>query len=100
MSGATEERGGQFAEQRLAVVHCAARTLSGEARRHGTLHVVNVLPEGDSPSWVQQMQKIFQADACAIVDLLYETLPGGTIDQVLAELCQRKASLLRVRFQP
>jgi hypothetical protein len=39
---------------------------------------------------------VFEQDAAALVDLLWDTLPGGTIDQVLVELMRRRASVLRV----
>lgn len=35
----------------------------------------------------------YVAQAKLIVDLLITTLPGGTVDQLLIELLQRKASL-------
>ncbi|QOX80884.1 hypothetical protein FY034_17840 (plasmid) [Trichlorobacter lovleyi] len=34
-----------------------------------------------------------------IVDALYASLPGGTLDAVLCEMLQRRASLLRVPFE-
>lgn len=39
----------------------------------------------------------FQTDAEAIADVLWNTLPGGTIDRLVAEMLRRHASLLRVR---
>lgn len=33
-----------------------------------------------------------------LVDALYKTIPGGTLDQVLRELLERKASQLVVTF--
>lgn len=39
----------------------------------------------------------FEEDARRIVDALEASLPGGTLDRLLAELLRRKASLLVVR---
>lgn len=38
----------------------------------------------------------FVADAARIVDALWDTLPGGTIDRMVIELIQRRASVLKV----
>lgn len=40
----------------------------------------------------------FEADAAAIVAALYASLPGGTLDQILRLLLERKASQLVVTF--
>lgn len=40
----------------------------------------------------------FEGDAARLADALFDALPGGTIDQLLAEMLSRRASLLRVRF--
>lgn len=37
-------------------------------------------------------------DAKLLADALLETLPGGTMDQLLCELLKRRASLFRVPF--
>ena len=48
--------------------------------------------------YIERGQAIFRTDAKVIVDALYESLPGGTLDQVLRLLLERKASQLVVRF--
>lgn len=45
---------------------------------------------------VEKARKTFREDAARIVDTLYATLPGGTLDQVLLALLERKASRYRV----
>lgn len=39
-----------------------------------------------------------QADAELVVDVLFATLPGGTLDRVVAELLRRKATDLTVTY--
>lgn len=40
----------------------------------------------------------FADDGRALASALLETLPGGTVDALIAELLIRRASLFRVRF--
>lgn len=46
-----------------------------------------------------ELNKLMDRDAQAIVDDLYRSLPGGTIDRVLAKLMARQASSLVVVHQ-
>ena len=41
---------------------------------------------------------IFESDAAAVVSALYASLPGGTLDQILRLMLERKASQFIVRF--
>lgn len=93
MPDGSNECAARLAGERACVVHRA----SDEPPLLGTLRVMRDLPEPPAEQYVAVMQDIFRADAKAIVDLLVGTLPGGTIDQMLAELCERRALLLRVR---
>ena len=47
---------------------------------------------------IEAAREIYTAEAKVLADALLKSLPGGTIDQLLAELLERKASLLRVPF--
>lgn len=40
----------------------------------------------------------YQIQAKTIADILFKHLPGGTIDQLLCEMLQKRAVLLRVPF--
>lgn len=40
--------------------------------------------------------RLFEEQARELVDRLFASLPGGTIDAVLVEMLNRKASVLRV----
>lgn len=42
--------------------------------------------------------ELHRKQAKDLVDALYQTLPGGTMDQILRELLERKASQLSVTF--
>lgn len=50
------------------------------------------LPQGDSES----SKEYFRRDAQKIIDILSRSLPGGTLDQLLFQLLERKLTLLRV----
>lgn len=56
-----------------------------------TISVVEVIRD-------DQGMQTYQEDAKAIVDALWDALPGGTIDQVLIQFMQRRASLFRVGY--
>lgn len=58
-----------------------------------TIHIGDRLPPDDEP---QETQRCYRLDARALADTLWDALPGGTLDVLLAELMQRRSSLLRV----
>ena len=47
---------------------------------------------------VEQVTEDYIRDAKILADALLETLPGGTMDQLLCELLKRRASLFQVPF--
>ena len=58
-------------------------------------------PDFRGEDWQGRASAFYQEQAVRLCDALYYYLPGGTLDQLLAELCRRKASLLRVaQFAP
>lgn len=44
------------------------------------------------------LREFYIGEARRLADALQNHLPGGTFDQLLAELCRRKASLFRVPY--
>ena len=54
---------------------------------------------GLSPSteWLTEAHAWYADKAKALVDVLQEHAPQGFVDHLLAELCARRASVLRVR---
>jgi hypothetical protein len=45
---------------------------------------------------VKDAQALYATQGRVLADALYDSLPGGTLDELLAELLQRRASLFRV----
>lgn len=78
-------------------VHRAQDTTSAELVLPLTIHIGEQIPEPPLGDRLDRARATFESDARAIVDALMSTLPGGTIDRVLAYLLDAKASLLVVR---
>jgi hypothetical protein len=64
------------------------------------IHELTVIADQEVPDYNDpaQARKLYQTEAKLLVDALMSCLPGGTIDQVLAELMAQKAGLLRVPY--
>lgn len=73
-------------------VHKASPTVPGDEIDEATILIV---PSIDSTS---DSRKQFQHDGTELAQALWMHLPGGTLDALLGELLQRRASQLRVRF--
>lgn len=56
------------------------------------------LPRGASDDALRGNMQTFVTDAETVVNALYASLPGGTLDQVLRLMLERKASQYVVRF--
>jgi len=56
---------------------------------HGDSHV-NTLPA---------YMALYQTEAKELAEVLIKVLPGGTFDQLLVEMFQKKASHFKVRFE-
>ena len=71
-----------------------------KAQRVGGIAIASakLIMEDELPSFesVEVSVGNFKTDAKAIAGLLCETLPGGTLDQLICELMTRRASLFRV----
>jgi hypothetical protein len=55
------------------------------------------VPEFRGEQWENEASAWYRHQAIMLADSLFAAIPGGTIDQLLAELCERMASKLRVR---
>jgi hypothetical protein len=44
----------------------------------------------------EDYRTVYRQEAVRLLDAMSATMPGGLVDALLAELCARKASLLRV----
>lgn len=60
-----------------------------------TIQIATTFPDLDDPAAARLEH---ERDAAAIGDALWQSLPGGTIDQLIAYLLLSRASQLRVRF--
>lgn len=56
------------------------------------------MPELATEEWLKEAQYIHVGQGRAVAEALWQHLPGGTIDQILRALLERRASLLAVRF--
>jgi len=55
-------------------------------------------PELHIDKWETELREFFTLEGKGIADALMTTLPGGTVDALLAELMRRRAGLLTVRI--
>jgi hypothetical protein len=77
-------------------IYKAQQTIVGDRQPAPTTIVIDEeIPA--VPSLVDA-RKLYQREAARLANALFDALPGGTLDQLLAEMLERKASLLRVRF--
>jgi len=60
-----------------------------------TVTIETAVPEKNT---LEAARALYLADALCLVDALYASLPGGTIDAVLYVLLERKASLLSIAY--
>jgi hypothetical protein len=64
------------------------------------IRATDTLPEQPffpSSTWEKHWRDIYAAQAGAIADALYASLPGGTLDALLVEMLDRKRSILKVK---
>lgn len=50
------------------------------------------------PADLMSLVGVYATDGQQVADLLWDSLPGGTIDALIIALMQRRASLMRVGF--
>lgn len=72
-----------------------AQPISGDQTEPCTIVITEVFPESLSPG---DGRAIFAIDAAALFDALFNALPGGTLDQLLALMMESKLSQFRVAF--
>lgn len=77
--------------ERVLSLHRREGLFRDEVVDVATIYIDGDLPQECSPD-------VFEQDATVLVNLLWDMLPGGTIDQVLAQLMTRRVSMLRVGF--
>jgi hypothetical protein len=67
----------------------------GDAVPHLCLAATQDFPD---PVGLIEARQLHVADATTVVDALFASLPGGTLDQILRLMLERRASYLVVRF--
>jgi hypothetical protein len=58
------------------------------------------MPEGKESDTPEEIRRVFERQGSAIVEAMWATLPGGTLDAVLFHLMKRRSSMLHVVFPP
>lgn len=81
-------------EHKIAV-HKAQRTLEDRPVNDLFIRVSETIPSFPELS---QSAKAFALDGKLLADALFDSLPGGTMDSLIAELLKRRASLFVVKF--
>lgn len=90
-------RGGEGVE--VAMVFKAQRTISNKPVPDLMLAATQEMPSVDAGQVVlSEVRKVHVTDAETIVNALEASLPGGTLDQVLRLLLERKATYLVVNW--
>lgn len=71
-----------------------AQPIANEVAEQVAIEITDEIPSGD----VDSTRKTFEEQGAALAAALWGSLPGGTLDELIANLLQRRASLFRVRF--
>jgi hypothetical protein len=81
----------------IVIVYKAQPSFDGHQIPSLEIRATESIPEMNAPDWQRQSADLHDYQAEAIVNALFETLPGGTTDRILSKMLERKASLLNVR---
>jgi hypothetical protein len=73
----------------------ASRTIQAVPVEDLTIQAVEECPEHKT---LNEAHRLYDAQGAEIATALWTSLPGGTLDAILRYLLERRASLLRVRF--
>lgn len=68
----------------------------GTSTQPVTIHIHTELPDLGQALDADGHRQRFISEAAALATALWESLPGGTVDQLIVALMQRRASLLVV----
>lgn len=72
------------------------RTFRADGGNLITIAINREIPRHEGTGWLARQREEFQQEAENIVDALEQSLPGGLLDRVAAEMMKRKASDLIV----
>ena len=81
-------------------IYHAEPTHRGDRFAPVVIRIAEVIPpiEGHDPGVFERAQALYADQGRQVAQALYDSLPGGTMDALLAELLERRASLFRVSF--
>ncbi len=66
------------------------------AGNHAPTLRIEVVEEVSDAMDLNEARALYAEQANALADALFNSLPGGTVDALLAEMLRRKASLFRI----
>lgn len=76
----------------------AAEPIGDQEQVAATIEIAFQMPARSKTDPLEQVMELFKNDAFWLEDVLINALPGGTYDQLLSAMLQRKASHFVVSF--
>lgn len=95
LSGVSARRVEDRPTLRVAIYRAEDTTRESEDVPNATLTISSPPPKQET---LDDSRTFYRQQARALHDVLARTLPGGTLDALLGELLERKASLFRIRM--
>lgn len=74
---------------------CKAQPLGSIRAPNTTIEIASEIPPFPS---LLEAREFYQKQAILLADALFQSLPGGTLDELMAELMKRRASYFKVSF--
>jgi len=88
----------QLAEQTVHILR--AQPIAGHGGVPTHIHIAREIPPVEHFAQLKDAWVLYQAEGQRLADALYDSLPGGTLDQLLLQLLQRRASLFHLPEDP
>ena len=79
-------------------VHLADQEHADTPVEPATIHIDLPQPHDRGTDWAARARQRHCADALALADALWSSLPGAVVDELLGEMLSRRAPQLRVRM--
>jgi hypothetical protein len=89
-----------MSDEKRLLEHATYRASPHHGREpiEAVLRIALAIPKWTDDRWQTEQPALFDREAKAIADLLQGSLPGGLLDQLIAELMRRSASRLSVAY--
>lgn len=75
-----------------------AGAIGTDVREDTQINIAGEPPQFRGEGWEQNAREFYQAEGKALANAIFDSLPGGTIDQLILEMLTRRASMFRVPF--